>query len=207
MNLAGPLSTFATTELPMLLDRLLKSPSDLAEVAARSYNHDNGFAKIILVDGAGRTPSLRLHAWADPEDAEMGNIHNHCWNFSSYVISGSLAFEEYVQDPAGEILTTHLIYDPTSAFDYLLRPISAVALRRTRRGVYDTGHGYDMLGETLHRTWAQSPTTVTLVRQEPRHREHSDVFVLKEVETEVHDEPLTIEALAKYLRAIKSMLP
>lgn len=200
------LAAFAHDSLPRMLDELLETPSALAEIAARSYTHENGFVKIILLDGAGLSPSLRLHIWpTGTEDCE-GNIHNHCWDFWSYMVSGELKFEEFSPDKTGPILATHLIYDPSSGLDYHLRPVGQVRLKVIRAGTHVAGEVYSMGAETLHRTWASSNMTATLLLQGCRKLQHADVFATTDVALEAHDQPLPLSQLRSLIREVRSKL-
>jgi len=72
----------------------------MAAVAARSFVHSNGFAKVTLArDGdpwlPGSAPArgwqLRLHVWpASGEMRDPGNPHAHRWPFVSVPIAGAL---------------------------------------------------------------------------------------------------------------------
>jgi hypothetical protein len=176
-----------------MLSRLLESPRDLAEVAARSYAHDNGFVKLVLVSGREGQQALRMHVWPAASRDE-GNIHNHCWDFTSVVVKGQLDFQEFVVDEAGPIEAFHYAYDPSSDFEYALRPFGSVPLKPAAAGCRRVGELYKMSAETLHRTWGGSVTgTVTLLVQGAHRRAHADVYVTRVggVPTESHNRPLT----------------
>lgn len=194
---------FAAAELPARLRRLLQSPEELAAVAARSYVHDNGFVKIVLESGEDGDGALRLHIWPS-EGEDDGNIHNHCWDFTSVVLTGTLEYEEFVNDDAGALLAEHFAYAPANDFNYELRSRGTQRLRCTRSGVRDAGDAYEMSGETLHRTRGRhGTTTVTLLAQGPHRREYADVYVTRPgVPTRVHNTPLTANTLRTQLEAV-----
>ena len=57
---------------------------DVETVAARSYWHPNGYAKLVLADSPqGQT---RLHIWTETGDG--GDIHDHAWDYQSTVLAG-----------------------------------------------------------------------------------------------------------------------
>lgn len=72
-----------------LLSSIIQSPKLLAEIAARSYWHGNGFLKVVLLDQGYK---LRLHIWFAGTACEE-NIHSHRWGFASHVLTGSLKSE------------------------------------------------------------------------------------------------------------------
>src|SRR5438270_8647928 len=119
---ADDLPQFASSDLHPLLSRLLEDPSALSEVAARSYVHDNGFVKIVLASGNGTGGAVRLHVWTDGESGQ-NNIHNHCWPFTSLVLSGELEFEEYELAESGGIPVLHYAYLPAGGLNYDLRRV------------------------------------------------------------------------------------
>jgi hypothetical protein len=171
-----PLIAFDATRALATLQRARCDDNWLRQVAAQSYWHENGFLKIVLQrndDG----PALRLHLWSG-SNSDRGNIHNHCWDFESHVLLGSLAFEEYRTDDRGPILRRHYRYetDGRAGLDVLTEG-EAIRLRLVRSGFRVAGERYRMVGHALHRTWAASgSSTATFVVQSPRRRKVADVF-------------------------------
>lgn len=193
MSYAIDLVRFAQEGLRPMLGRVLGSPSALDELAARSYAHDNGFMKIVLVSRRQAENALRLHVWPSGSGDE-GNIHNHCWGFSSVVLKGRLEFEEFAVDDAGRVSAMHYAYEPSTDFEYELRPFGTTLLRPSASGRRRVGELYEMSAETLHRTWGGgATTTVTLLAQGTRRRDFADVYVTRAggVPTEASNRPLT----------------
>jgi hypothetical protein len=83
-----------------VVEEVLASPNLLAEVAARSYHHGNGFLKVVLAARHGW--KLRLHIWFPGAPCEE-NIHDHRWSFASTVLCGELLSETFVDNPAGTV--------------------------------------------------------------------------------------------------------
>ena len=207
---ASKLAVFARAELGTMLDALLDSPAALRDVAQRSYEHDNGFLKIVLHrGGGGGRPALRLHVWPAGH-GDGGNVHNHCWNFTSVVLAGELRFEEFAADAGGEVPARHFAYVPTAEFEYELRLVEDTALRRTGAGVRRPGETYLMSAEVLHRTWgSQAERTITLLTQGERRRAHADVYVTggSSPTRQMQNEPLASARLADALREVRALLP
>lgn len=195
---------FTCAGLRPLLTRLIASPEELGRVASRSYAHDNGFTKIVLVSGRESGNALRMHVWPGGS-ADEGNIHNHCWDFRSVVLSGQLEFEEFSVDRDGPVSAVHYAYAPSTDFEYELRPFGTTGLRSTTRGSRRVGELYDMSAETLHRTWGcAATTTVTLLAQGKHRRRHADVFVTRPggVPTEARNVPLTSEDVRSLIAGV-----
>lgn len=96
-----------------LIQKILHSTLLLEEIANRSYCHDNGFDKIVIAKG--NDLQLRIHIWWDGIDIEgQPNIHNHRWNFASYLLCGEYKHEEFVlRQSAPEMIKAHAyIYQP-----------------------------------------------------------------------------------------------
>jgi len=89
---------FAAAQLLMLLTAILNDKNTLAKISARSYQHGNGFLKIVLLD---RGYKLRLHIWFAGQSCEE-NIHDHRWSFSSLVLTGALTSEIWKDHAQGQ---------------------------------------------------------------------------------------------------------
>jgi hypothetical protein len=74
-------------------------PRRCADVAARSYWHPNGFAKIKVFEHLDY--SLRLHLWPEGEDRRGDmNPHGHRWAFASWLLLGAGVVEKYFEEAA-----------------------------------------------------------------------------------------------------------
>ncbi len=100
-ELGEALERIHAAALPRMVELLL-DPGSLAEVSATaSYEHPNGFDKLVLA----ALPSghkVVLHAWpAAPAGRARAdaNVHNHRWHFATRVLLGSYSFTEYEDAP------------------------------------------------------------------------------------------------------------
>ena len=204
---AEDLPQFARSDLHPLLSRLLEDPSALADVAAHSYVHDNGFVKIVLARGGPTGGAVRLHIWTDGQSGQ-NNIHNHCWPFTSLVLSGELEYEEYEPAESGEMPALHYAYLPSAGFNYDLQRIGPERLRRTRCGRHGAGDRYTMQCQTLHRTRARPGVpTVTVVSQGPRRLDRADVYVTAGVAPRIEPNiALPEDDLREHIRCVRDML-
>lgn len=76
-----------------------EDPDRAAAVAARSYWHPNGFAKIVL---RAAEPRVRLHLWPPGSRGET-NPHSHRWDFASAVLAGDgLTVTEHAEGAIGD---------------------------------------------------------------------------------------------------------
>jgi hypothetical protein len=178
MMAAEDLRRFAQQKLRPLLESVLDTPAQLAELASRSYQHDNGFTKLVLVKAQSDRGALRAHIWPNALEDE-GNVHNHCWDFTSVVLAGALRFEEFAPSANEGLTAEHFAYVPSSDFEYRLRSLGETRLSPTASGVRIAGEAYSLSGEILHRTWAGSAGTITLLSQGVHRRQFADVYVTR----------------------------
>ena len=75
------------------LDQILQEPLRLLETARMSYRHQLGFMKLTLSHDA-RGGALRLHIW-DGSATVIEDIHSHCADFTSRIVSGGLEERQY----------------------------------------------------------------------------------------------------------------
>lgn len=80
---------FHPLQLIALLQNILTDQQLLKDVSTRSYQHGNGFLKVVLLD---RGYKLRLHVWFKGQSCEE-NIHDHRWSFASHILTGTLKSE------------------------------------------------------------------------------------------------------------------
>ncbi len=176
-------------------------------MADRSYVHDNGFLKIVLIPSGPGTRTLRLHIWPDG-GWEDTNIHNHCWPFTSLVLVGQLEFEEYKVDAGGDVEAVHYAYIPSGDLDYDLKPQGTALLKRTRVGARRSGELYDMYPRVLHRTGAtRGRLTATLLMQGDRVSDRAEVYVTRRGNLRAlqHNEPLKPVELREHLRQLRRL--
>lgn len=79
--------------LRTVIEALTSSQTELGEVASRSYYHNNGFFKILLIDKRPKY-SIRLHVWPEHPFQEC-DVHNHPWDMSGLVLNGSYEWPIY----------------------------------------------------------------------------------------------------------------
>lgn len=99
--------SFCPQTIFAIINQVLSNPELLAQIAARSYHHGNGFLKVVLAAQDGW--KLRLHVWFDNTPCEE-NIHDHRWGFASTVLCGQLLSETFDDDIDGDITGTEYLY-------------------------------------------------------------------------------------------------
>ncbi len=62
----------------------------------RSHFHNNGFEKLSLYKSPIHGFNIRLHIWCGNEiEIPKDTIHNHRWDFISYILCGQISFTNY----------------------------------------------------------------------------------------------------------------
>jgi len=87
-------------DMAAILGQLLVDDRKARELANRSFFHENGFSKIVLVDPPAQSYRLRLHLWND--DSDDSNIHNHKWNYASVALQGTIISTLYEECASGK---------------------------------------------------------------------------------------------------------
>jgi hypothetical protein len=135
-----------------LLESVLENKSLLEQIARSSYSHVNGFDKITLLNSTKPEYTLRLHIWWPGQVPNIGNIHNHPSDFSSTILTGSLSFQHYEENEAGEIAVQQfdcLTHREKSYYE--VRPVGWSHLCSVFEGQMTAGTTYSISAEVLHR--------------------------------------------------------
>ncbi|MES2773163.1 MAG: hypothetical protein V4722_03210 [Bacteroidota bacterium] len=100
--------------LKELISSLTSDEQYLATMASLSYSHSLGFDKIIIAPYENSNYQLRFNIWWS-EYTMLANhyehIHNHRWDFSTYLLLGSYRFENYRPAKAGLSMHHYFYYE------------------------------------------------------------------------------------------------
>jgi hypothetical protein len=156
-----------------LLAAVLCSPG-LPALAAASYEHPNGFAKLVLAGGAGRF-KLRLHVWP-AAGGRPSDLHDHRWDFGSRVLLGGYRFEEHVPVP-GDTFHCYHYRSPGGEDSFAIEHAGRTGTRLAHEGRAVAGHEYTLKSDVIHRVFPSSAgPTITLVLQGPTVRSFTSVL-------------------------------
>ena len=146
---------------------ILTLDSEIGNICDRSYQHDNGFKKIVLLEG--ESFKLRLHVWepAYKVRSEDNDLHDHRWDFASLMMKGSFVSVLYQESENGIEERYPYTYLPVAGGDsYGLEKVSdsKVKLYESCRILIKQGMGYFMPCQTVHKVEYESEEkTVTMV--------------------------------------------
>lgn len=172
-----------------LIREILSNRGWLQKIANRSYTHNNGFDKFVLLSSEKPPFKLRLHIWwNDGSLVCKENIHDHSWDFCSALVSGTMRFQIFQPDDAG---TDFFHYD--CGFPKTIR--TGQEIRMSDSGykfnflgkakltcVFDTnlstGNAYFLSHDLLHRVMkTPGATTSTIMLHGKFLRKNSNLYV------------------------------
>jgi hypothetical protein len=180
-------SASSPQELEKLLARMLRTglvASLVAEarrdprirrvIASESYRHANGFEKIVLATRGRLGAKLRAHVWHQADDPDRFAVHDHAWDFASFVASGGLEAHFYAPADSGARFSRFEL--GTLADPHVQEGEDArLAIVATQRFLAPTMYGQEAVH--LHDTWALMPNTVTVLLQGSHRHSHTSIFV------------------------------
>lgn len=157
--LGGILARFP---VPPMIDALLKNERWLSAVARDSYEHTNGFDKLVLVSQQ-TGGKLRLHVWwgGDRTIQIEEHIHNHRWNFATKILVGHYRYEIYQPSLGPGMRYYRHRYEPVSddgAFQLTSEGRDGLELVNT--GIVSSMSGYALHSSVLHRVSQESRSMV-----------------------------------------------
>lgn len=155
------------------LDLLLADERLLTDAACRSYRHQLGFCKFVLMaDNAGRC--LRLHVWDSPSTVQE-DIHSHCAHFHSRVVLGGLSESSFDLVLGDSHARFRYHFDGSTGHSVAVTDgLTGVRLRERR--TLSQGDAYSKQALDLHSVSDVVQGTMTVSAWDSR---HSDALVLK----------------------------
>jgi hypothetical protein len=198
---AGLLDEYAEEGLRQRLLRLLADRQAIAELAARSYLHGNGFYKIVLA--ANDSFKLRLHVWFPGSDAEE-NIHDHRWWFASRILCGQLASAVYEEAAHADAVAyrEYLYFGRNAETGARVEEIGSTRLVIRGHRVRQPGDSYVLAPGVLHRILHADPdaVTATLMCQAAPARDWNRLLPSRPLQPDVAQRPLTKAQLVRVLK-------
>jgi hypothetical protein len=154
-----------------LVERILRRPDESINLATSSYDHPNGFEKLVLHE-APSGQKVALHVWwpATKGTTEDSNLHDHRWHFATAVLVGGYRFVEYVERSTphhdAELVYKHSYESPAQDGRYRLELLGQCRVARSSQRKLGRGDVYVLRCDVIHRI-SPSPTepTITLFVQ------------------------------------------
>ncbi|MFF1766655.1 hypothetical protein [Streptomyces sp. NPDC058249] len=139
----------AVCENGWLRDHLMTAAKDRALLSdTLCYRHPNGFYKMKLLSPGVDSWALRVHVWDRP--VAQSDVHDHRWDFASYIVSGELLEAQFALDrDAGSTPVFELAKNTSGQYRYT--PDGVGRIRETSRTRRAAGESYTLDHRVLHR--------------------------------------------------------
>lgn len=125
------------------------------------------------------SPEVRLHVW-DRQSvvSDVSTLHDHPWNFTSYVLAGSIVDVEYDRTLPGSgaadaFIQQRIVCGPGG---HLAGDPVPVLLREKSCRVYGPGSCYTHLAQDIHESIPCDGTVTLIVRDFVGDRDHANVY-------------------------------
>ena len=191
--------SFCPQTIFAIINQVLSNSELLAQIAARSYHHGNGFLKVVLAAQDGW--KLRLHVWFANTPCEE-NIHDHRWGFASTVLCGQLLSETFVDDIDGDITGTEYLYHARQNQDESQKHIQGrFCLRSLGQQCRGVGESYFLPTSVLHRIcdYSNKNIVATMMCSAPTQQGTNRLLVSDDrqgIDPNVEQNPLSSHELA-----------
>src|SRR5689334_2524564 len=190
-----------------IIGDILADDGLLAETAAGSYAHSNGFDKITLLSGRAPEFKLRLHAWWPRQDGPTSPefVHDHRWFFRSTVLRGSAHVEFFTEKSGGFPVFRHEYVPRDASERYGLKVVGTTSLASDLMVRLTPGSTYTMGPDALHRVvWFGGEVSLTLFVRWASVRRVASVFAETEI---IDDEMFSVPSFtSEQLRSKLSMV-
>jgi len=172
-------------------------------IADRSYEHYNGFFKIILYSSV--QIKVRLHVWLPTIKRYSENIHYHRWKFTSKIMAGSYICYNYVLDAKGEIMYAYRYQPRTGKSEYSLEHIGYNNVLLVNSSVLSPGEMLVSVPFELHRVSPNDEEyTASIVLQGKDEMDFTIVYNEQEILEDVMSPKLTLDELHYLLKGFRT---
>ena len=174
-----------------LLIQLISDEKAISLVADKSYIHSNGFIKIVLAELGLTCLKLRLHIWQNEEPIIDSHIHNHAWNYTSFVCTGFLNMDLFKETTKGDYSFNK--FKVGNLKNKSAINCGLVSLKDYDRKKILKGDFYSLEINKIHRI-STNKHTATLVLQDDHIVDHSYVYINQ---NKILDNPYLATKLSK----------
>ncbi len=186
------------------LTEILNDDLLLAIIASRSYNHSNGFYKIMLF--SSEEYKLRLHIWYPSSiNSIVENIHYHRWRFVSKILIGEYTCFDYEPNSEGVLMYSYYYFPRDGRDTYDLRKAGQERIKLIGTKVLSNNDFLVSKPKELHRVIPNRQVyTVSLLIQGKDELEYTMVYNENTINETVNSPTLPKDELVKVLLDFKS---
>lgn len=156
------------SNIKKLMDLIVQNETLFNEVLNKSYCHENGFHKYVLLEG--QNFKIRLHHFGVTEKVAMENIHDHRWPFASTILKGNLEMEMYEESQLhaeGDLLLHYRYNSDKSKGAYETILLGLIKMKRKSQIKYFEGDSYLLTPEALHRITNKEECVTLIITGKP----------------------------------------
>lgn len=162
------MAIYTIREFIDLLEHNKLSLTDILNIRTslkRSFKkHPLGFYSCTLLEE--NTYKIRLHYWDKSINEDMQSselmIHDHIFNFKSWVMLGSIENIQYKEDDGGQIYSVYSgIYQKNCSI--LKKTSKLLKIKKQSTNIFKKGESYTMLAGVLHETKPLENLTFTVL--------------------------------------------
>jgi hypothetical protein len=163
--------------VPDILQLLLDDRAAMNDCIECSYQHRNGFDKIVLFSSDAPAYKLRLHVWWPTTGDGGEDIHNHRWDFSTAILAGGYVFQQFAPFHGGASFQHYRYSRGIAENAFSMQYIDDAPLLAIFDCRVSAGDSYFLHRDILHRVVKDPDTlTITLMCQGPACRDDTDVY-------------------------------
>lgn len=194
------MSIYSINEFVELLEKKELSLTDILnlreELKKPFKRHPLGFYACTLLEENSR--KIRLHYWDLSTSKELQSselmIHDHIFDFKSWILSGSIENIEYTIDEKGQVYYLYsTLYDRD--FSILNKTAESIKISEKNVQVYEKGKSYQMKSAVLHKTRAMEDKTFTVLYTQDKEIENPRVLASGSSENKIVYERKEIKEL------------
>ena len=160
-----------------MLRGVLEDSTWLTNVASNSFRHVLGFDKFVLIS-LRPLGQLRLHVWWPDEQRVREDVHDHRFDFYSFVLTGTMRVRLYRSDPEGPLSVRR--FEETAIPHEQRWRFTESGLDRLKPDLvadYAAGTFYRLGADALHRVETPKGLVVSVVLEMDSIRHTSSVYV------------------------------
>lgn len=189
-----------------ILEDIFKSSSLLELIASRSYDHSNGFYKIVLY--SSEKCKLRLHIWYPSKiNSATENVHYHRWRFTSKILIGEYEVFDYELNSEGTPMNSYYYFPRSGKDEYSLVRVGIDNVTLVNTRILTRNSFLVSLPKELHRVIPnRNIYTASLLIQGPDELGHSMVYNESSIAEAIVSPRLTQKELIKILMDFKIQL-
>ena len=161
-------SLFPVSAVLKLLAFIQASPTTCEDIASRSYLHENGFWKLVLLQDPKKRWKIQLRVWDEEtcRKSTESDVHDHRWDFYSRLLLGSAMHCTFWTEVDHGIRMNEYVYEPGSGVgQFRLRYRGSCMVRLLQQAILPCGACYTLRHEVLHRVKPVVVPHVTFVVQ------------------------------------------